>query len=232
MDNRISPRFYAIDYDRCLGNAERIYTLLQRCAVALASDFNTTAMDRERDDVEASGDSFDELAYVRRYATTAQYRALLDEFITQGRAAPDELLEDGARELLAYVGLRYPFGVLTYGSHDWQLAKIQASLPATVPVAVINHKYKIRHIKQWKDKTTGLFDLPPELRPGGGYRFAREVILVDDKAAAFEGIEPGVRGYWITHRELLPSQKGTVGPLVTRVASFAELVACERANSQ
>ena len=227
MSDRISRRFYVIDYDRCLGNAEQLYALLQQSVVTVVPEFDLAAMDRERDRVEATGGSFDELEYVRQWVTSVQYDMLLRRFVESGRRDPDVLLEAGARELLTYLKPCYPFGILTYGSRDWQLAKISASLPASVPTVVIDHKYKIRHIKEWKDATTGLFELQDVFRQVSGYRYAEEVILVDDKAAAFEGIDASMRGYWITHRELLPSQKGTVGPRVARVSSFPELIALE-----
>lgn len=231
MANRVSRRFYVIDYDRCLGDAERLYGLLQQSAVIIAPQIDMAAMDIERDKVESRGDSFDELAYIRRFLDDTQYQALLQRFIDIGRRNPCVLLEEGAQELLDYLEPRYPFGILTYGSPEWQWAKIKASLPSSMQVIVIDHKYKIRHIKGWKNYETELFELPAGFKRQGDYDATEEVILVDDKAAAFDGIEGRMRGYWMTFRDLLPSQMGTVGPSVVRVTSFSELIRHEESRN-
>lgn len=228
---RVSKKFYVLDYDRCLGNAERIYDLLQACTVARSDGFDVDSMNKERDEVESQGGSFDELPYVRRHLSgEVQYQGLLHDFVASGRSMePGVLLEEGALDLLEQLVRRYPCGILTFGSHDWQRVKIEASLPAEIPYIVMGHKYKIKYMKQWRDERTGLFVLPEEFSAASGYTHAEEVILVDDKAAAFLDIEAGMRGYWILHREPLPSQRGEVTELVSEVGSFRQLLKLEAA---
>lgn len=230
MPGRVSRRFYVIDYDRCLGNVERIYDLLQQSAVTIAPQIDIAVMDTERHKVEMRDDSFDALAYVRRFLDDLQYEELLRRFIEAGRRNPGALLEEGAQELLDYLESRYPFGILTYGSPDWQWSKIKASLPPSTQVIVIDHKHKVRYIKGWSNHETELFELPPEFKQLGDYETTEEVIIVDDKAAAFDEIGDRMRGYWMTLRNLLPSQMGSVEPTVARVTSFSELISYEEAR--
>lgn len=227
MHNRqVSPVFYVVDYDRCLGNAELLYGLLQDSVTAIRNDFDHAAMDAERHMVESRGDSFDVLRYVeQRLGDNAQYHGVLQVFIARGQSLPPgALLEDGAITFIEYLSTRHPFGILTFGSTAWQLAKLQASLPHALPHIIMGHKHKIRYMKQWRDPQTGLFVLPDEFWGATGYSHAAQLVLIDDKAAAFADIEDGMRGYWILHREVLPSQRGDVDGRVTKVTSFRQVI--------
>jgi hypothetical protein len=225
-DMQVSPVFYVVDYDRCLGNAERLYLLLQDSVMAVSSNFDCAAMNAERDTVESKGGSFDELRYVdKQLGDTAQYQAALRTFIARGQSQPPSaLLEDGALAFIDYLSARHPFGILTFGSPAWQAAKLQASLPRSLPHIIMGHKHKIRYMKQWRDPQTGLFVLPDEFRRATGYSHAAQLVLVDDKAAAFADIEDDMRGYWILHRQPLPSQKGDIDERVTKVVSFQQVI--------
>jgi FMN phosphatase YigB (HAD superfamily) len=193
--------------------------------------FDFVAMDTERDTVELSGGSFDELLYLKnQLVDDAQYQTVIKTFVTLGQSQPPgALLEEGATEFIEYLGERHPFGILTFGSQEWQYAKLQASGLYTVPHIVLSHKHKIMYMKEWRDSQSGLFVLPEEFSTPSGYRYARELVLVDDKAAAFAGIEAGMRGYWLLHRELLPSQAGEVTTRVVRVTSFNDILNYEAA---
>lgn len=228
---RVASRFYVLDYDRCLGNTERLYELLLDSVLTVAGDFDIAAMDAERRLAEASGGSFDGLAYIKQRLNGGErYQAVLRIFIARGQSqAPEALLEKGARDFIDYLIPRYPFGILTFGSPTWQSAKLEACSLHTAPHSIMNHKHKVEHMKDWRDDQTGFFSLPEEFSVPTGYSHARELILVDDKAAAFTGIEAGMHGYWLLHRELLLSQVGEVGARVMKVTSFNDIIYHEAA---
>lgn len=229
---RVASRFYVLDYDRCLGNTERLYSLLLESVTSVASDFDIAAMDAERQAAEVSGSSFDGLRYIKqRLGDDQRFRAALRAFIARGQSQPpDALLEEGARDFIDYLVPLYPFGILTFGSPVWQHAKLEACSLHTAPHSIMNHKYKIKHMKDWRDDRTGLFVLPEEFSAPTGYSHAKELILVDDKATAFADIEQGMRGYWLLHHWPLPSQAGEVDDaLVSEVTSFQQVIDLEAA---
>ena len=223
---RVAKRFYVLDYDRCLGNTEQLYRLLQTSVAAVMGDFDTSAMDESRRAADSRGSVFDELEYIKHHAgSPACYQQILRTFIARGQSiGATTLLEEGAVDFIEYLVQRYPFGILTYGRPAWQEAKLEASSLHVVPHIIVDHKYKIRSIRAWRDAQTGLFVLPAEFSDATGYSHAEEVILIDDKATAFADIEKGMRGYWLLHREPLTSQLGEVDALVSKVTSFQQVM--------
>ena len=219
MSDPTKPLF-ALDFDRCLGDVQALYGLLES-VIEEQGVMSKQQLMQARREVEISGGSFDALTYIAQHKGPDSVAQLLKAY--QARNCKDaNFLLPGAAELFEYLKskeLRY--FIITYGGENWQRAKIARSGITNVPVVVVDSSQKGSVLASWYDDRSLSFQLP-----GYPQYQAPSIVLVDDKAAAFSGLPaaPLARGYWLKSADLLPSQAGEVPENVRIIKSLGEIV--------
>lgn len=169
---------------------------------------------------ETKGESFDLLSYVKTVLSGEERVRLHESFVE--RTQTKDVLNNGARELLTSLRERsIPFGILTYGSYEWQLLKLRTAGLDNVPYLITEVSGKGRLLRSWVDADNYII-LPKEL---GGY-YARSIVMIDDKVREFNDIPLDlVKGYVLRPKNglLLPSQQGVVPKHLTVVNSLRDI---------
>lgn len=223
--------FWAIDFDRCIGNVDRLYGLLEE-VVAEIAPLNVTQLEAARKEVELSGGSFDVLGYLRdiKKIDQATYEQVLRTFLERARSVRQQLLEPGAEVLFAYLEeCNVPYAIVSYGNPLWQRLKIQAVGYGALPIYITDYPEKGKLIAGWHDNFSGRFTIPPDIT-GSDVLVVDNVVLVDDKAKAFDGLPLAARGYWVKplFGELLRSQQGSVPEWVISVRGLEAIIELEK----
>lgn len=218
--------FYVLDFDRCIGDTAKFHTALM-AAIAKLTPVSPANIRQAKHQAEQSGGSFDTASYIMNALISlnspVSWQEICEAMVAEARG--QDMLEPGAAELLQALddrGARY--GILTYGGDAWQRAKIQAANLAHVPHLITSVHSKGKVLAGWRQRD-GTFAIPAELA-GEESLVAESLLLIDDKAASFAEIPPGVRGIHIVWagRELLPSQMGELPPGVATVRSMNEAI--------
>jgi hypothetical protein len=118
---------------------------------------------------------------------------------------------------------------MTYGNPYWQRLKIAAAGLEKVPCIVVDSSRKARQIASWYDEAQNRYVLPRPLLDGAGAddRIVREIILVDDKLVAFDGLHERTRGYLVSGGEKYDSAPiGSVG--VRQVVGLEDIIDHEK----
>lgn len=214
--------FYILDLDRHLVDTIKLNRLLED-TIAKTTTIPLSVMRKARDEVEASGGSFDTATYIQPILAEIDYplERLMKDFIHSARR--QDVFELGAPELLAMIrSAGLPFGIVTYGGDIWQEAKLQATRLDNVPYVITPHKAKGKLIQSWQ-QPNGTFILPRELSHEVSHAMER-IFLLDDKASSFDGLPPEAYGLHVlpSDKPALAVQLGTVGPNVTVVSGLFE----------
>jgi hypothetical protein len=224
----VVERFWALDFDRCLARPSVLYDVFIDILDKRGIVEHDRLLDARRRD-ELSGGSFDVVSYLfrERLMSEDMFADVAAAFCVQVSQRTGEVLEEGAADFLRHlVATDQQFGIVSYGNPRWQDLKIAASGFDGMPRLIVNSKHKGRMIADWYQPDERAFLLPIELTTGGV--LARDVILVDDKAAAFDGLPAQASGYWLQlHDQLLKSQAGTVPGNVLTVKTFTDIIASE-----
>lgn len=224
----VVERFWALDFDRCLARPSVLYDVF----VDIVDQRGIVDPERllyARRKNELSGGSFDAISYLfqEQLMSESIFTDIAEAFHAQISREASGVLEEGVAEFISYLkATDQPFGIVSYGNPRWQNLKIAACGFDGVPRMIVANKYKGRVISEWYQPNRAAFLLPRELMTDNVV--AHEVVLVDDKAAAFEGLPAQARGYWLQlSPSLLPSQRGDVPPRVTIARSYADIIANE-----
>lgn len=221
--------FYALDFDRCLGNTNQLYRLL----LTILDERNLTSgkdLDDMRLKVEASGGSFDVMTYLHEKLDAKQLYDLTQAYLAFHSPHPDVFLNQGARHLLDWLDkTKSDFGILTYGGTVWQTLKIKQAGLGQVPHFVLDHPKKSQLLTSWYDEQTGSYHLPAAFHMGRQYQ---SVVVVDDKAQAFAGLDatPNTRGYWIcdVDKTVSEDERNSIPECVRQVRSLDEIIHYEQ----
>lgn len=145
-------------------------------------------------------------------------------------AAGDEAIDaeavriDGASRLIdELIRRQLPFGILTHGEFDLQHAKLRAAQLADVPYLITDTIRKAELMRQWRHPEGG-FIIPAEL--AGEPLHVQRIVLLDDKAAAFDNLTDGVDGF-LFRRDgwpVLEQQAGEIPAEVQTIHSLDELL--------
>lgn len=228
MNIRVTPEsnidtFYIVDFDRTLADSDKLLQVF----VEITNQYINLPLDRIEKidaDIKAKGDSFDTASYVRDHLAeqgeSELWERLEKQFIHESRAL--NMLLPGANELLEYLNKQHlSHGILTYGNPLWQHLKLTAAGFNHVHRIVTTNKHKGVLISSWQ-RDDGLFHLPPEF----GNVVTNKIVLIDDKAASYEGFpaEPS-HGYQVLdYATALPAQLGDVPRNVTHVTSLQQVI--------
>ena len=220
---------WVLDFDRCLGGTPALYDLFVNVIQDLG--IATTAQLKDaRQYIEQTGGSFDVLNYLyqNNLVDDELYQRVAAAYLRRAKAAPVSMLEPGAGVFLERLhNANHSCGILSYGDERWQRLKIAASGLERMSAMITDEKSKGRLIALWYDDARGVFDVPSGITMHHKTPYG-EVVLVDDKAVAFDGLPSAARGYWLqSHKTLLPSQKGSVPGNVRIVRSFQEIIDLE-----
>lgn len=226
MEKRLK-QFWVLDFDRCLADVDMLVELFVDIAYSRVS-FDPSLLDKERINAEQQGISFDQYEAISRFIPASGMKEIEHAFITSPQARSARC--SGADKLIAYLSHspERRAAILTYGSKKWQTLKVQAAFgdDISLPYQIISHPNKAREIASWFNADSGLFYIPELLCD---HTIAEEVVLVDDKAIAFQDMPKHTRGYWFQQGTLLPSQQGNVGPEVSIVyGSLERIISIEK----
>lgn len=219
--------FYAVDFDRCLGNVDACFGLLQSVIVDM-TDVDISELLAARSHVEATGETFLVFEYLGSITTPQNAQAIESEFIRRGMAHPGSLLEPGARELLDWLATdKRQYGIITHGETRWQIAKIHAAGLGDLPRMIASHKNKAAFVASWQDGESG-YVIDENVFGGESVR-ADHVVLIDDRAVAFEGLPVSARGYWVVIDGVVkPFQQGELPANVTQVQHINDIITYEK----
>jgi len=222
--------FWAIDFDRCIGNVDKIYQLFERLLCETIETVDITALESARFEIESVGGSFDMLAYVRQHTTNEEaYQVLIHAFLIEASQVRDSLFMPGVYELVRYLERQLlPYGIVSFGHQDWQTLKITAMGLGDVPRLIVDQSHKGEIIGTWQASEG--FVIPTALG-GGNALMSESIVLVDDKAISFAGLPESARGYWVRSTDLLQSQRGTIPNSVIPVEALDEIVAIEQSTA-
>ncbi|TAL14840.1 hypothetical protein EPN95_01275 [Patescibacteria group bacterium] len=213
--------FYAIDFDRCLSDTDKLDKIFYTLADEEYPQLDAAELLRARNEVEDTGRTFDQIGALQKVFNESELADFLDVFIN--RAIKEDVLSPSARDFIkALESHNLQYGLVTFGGIRWQQVKIKASGVDSIPTLITDHTGKGEIIAKWQ-QADGTFLIPSDLTTKELY--VKTVVLLDDKAIAFSGLPQAARGYWVqsTTKPLLPSQDGTV-PGNVRIARGLEQV--------
>jgi hypothetical protein len=221
MSEKRIDTFYIIDFDRCLGSVDASFSLL----ASIIEEMGVVASDvfqKARAETEAKGISFTVFGFLKEYTTDEATQTVVDEFVHRGHAQKDSLLEAGARHFIDWLDdKKRQYGIMSYGDPIWQPTKIVAAGLGSIPRQIINDPYKAHEIATWYDQNDEQYHLPEVF---GGY-ISRTIVLIDDKASAFDNLPAGTRGYWVLKNGIaLPFQAGPVPPAIITVDQIDKII--------
>ncbi len=219
--------FYAVDFDRCLGNVDACFGLLQEVITDL-TDVDMSELMVARRHVEATGETFLVFDYLASITTPENGERIESEFIRRGQASAGSLLEPGARELIDWLTTaEKEFGIITHGEQRWQIAKIKAAGLGDMPRMIASHKNKAAFVASWQNDQ-GSFDIAASVFNGDPVH-ADHVVLIDDRAVAFEGLPAQARGYWVViDGDVKPFQEGSLPAHVTHIERISDIISYEK----
>lgn len=218
--------FFAIDFDRCLTKGETFALLymevLDELGVIAYVDINAV-----KEDAESRGESFLMLTYLRDNGlfdvhTEEQVAQIFQERAQEKRY---RFVADDADVLFDYLRKeKVPHAIISYGENSWQELKIKAAGLEDVPHQIVSHPRKSDELRSWLKGDS--YRLPRIF----GDELVDEIVLIDDKAVAFDDLPPRVRGYWMRAKDgsLIPSQQGTVPDSVQIVYDFKSIIEKEK----
>jgi hypothetical protein len=195
LENYSIDTFYAIDFDRCLGDVDKGFELLERVLVEIDLDAANSLKDL-RFKVESSGGSFSPYRFLKQLDGT-DWSSIRSRYLELSESMPTA--EDGAHYFIDYLkDSQKAFCIMSYGDLEWQMLKIEASGFADLPVLIVDSLEKSKIVKSWQHNN-GQFAIPEDFFSDSKPRTAREVVLIDDKAAAFHDLPDEARGYWVNN---------------------------------
>jgi len=219
----MSRTFYVLDFDRTLGSLTASTSLLLHVLSSYESDAFVYQVKEQLQVSSDAGRSLDMNELLESTLPPNVVKTVLDEFVKTGLENAN-LCEPGVSKFLNWLQLEHlHFGIVSYGSHKWQLAKIQAAGLGHIPSYIIPTPQKAEVIAGWQTSDGTKFNIPRELT-GAGMLTVDTVILVDDKAIAFDGLNSKARGYLVLPSSPLLSQRGDIPQNVQRVLRIDDII--------
>jgi len=215
------PRYILIDFDRTLANVDILHDILED-VVAEETGVSTDFLREARETAELQGKSFDTIEYVRHNVAQAEsnaWNAILASF-TRKVAHRTDTLEPYAAEFLHELQQRaIPFGIITYGLHEWQSTKLHAVGLGSVPHYITPKQQKGELLTTWQNKD-GSFTLPDDLSLTSERHTYETLAFIDDKPISFIGIPVEVTAILVHPLASKPVDQGdAVLPEQVRVAN-------------
>jgi hypothetical protein len=222
---RLQMPFYVIDFDRTLGSVEANTKLLVRSVNDIVGD-NLLVGEMQKTIVELSdaGLAFDAYGYLLSRTSADTVDKVMERFEMLGQQSIENLREKGVSEFLEWMrATERSYCIMSYGSPDWQTAKVRAAGLGDAPLIIVNSPDKVAIINSWQN-SAGEYDVSVGFSRS---RQFKQIVLIDDKAKAFANIDTTIRGYHVAKEPLLLSQQGQVSPDVVRVMQINEIIQYE-----
>lgn len=225
--------FYLIDFDRCLGNIEGSFDILKEVVHDLG------IVDRQifksmREEIELRGQTFSALERIKSHFPSVVLDDVEKLYQERAKLEPYNLLEPGAIELINYLNsTNRMFCIMSFGDNRWQTIKILSSGIGKVPMVIVPKSQKSKYIRKWRNHITKKFVVPKGFFADNLSKEAREVVLIDDKASAFNNLPKGARGYCVTGSSSihLKASKTKLPTSVMQVSRIDEIITLESARS-
>lgn len=195
-------RLWLLDFDRCLGDVDELVDDLFRVATAKSGQIKNW---REAEDKYKNGLLVDFLDHVREGAGKEGWQKLLDIFGERAEIDSGEgVRETGVSEFLNWLEERHEaFAILSYGQSDWQRAKIKRAGLSGLPYQIVSTPKKAKLIADWYDPGERVYIRPDMKGDEGLGKKYDEVIIVDDKLRAFDGLPEACRAYLVNKSKLI-----------------------------
>ncbi len=224
--------FFVVDFDRCLGNIEGSFAILKEVVHDLG------IVDRQifksmREEIESNGLTFSALEQITNYYPNVNLDDIEKLYLTRAGLEPENLLESGAKDFITFLkSSNRRFCIMSYGDIRWQTIKIKSSGIGKVPLAIVKKANKSEYIRRWLDPNTGKFKIPKEISSDNIEIVANEVVLVDDKMAAFSNLPKEARGYYVSGSSSSYSVKlpKKLPPRVKQISHIDEIITFESTN--
>lgn len=223
MNDPVLTAFYILDLDRTLLDTERAAKIMRDAASWRNTDL-AAELTQKIEDYTLYGESFSMHDFIVE-RVGEQELALIEQKYRE-LASGQDLLNTGAKELMAYIETRpnTAFGILTFGSPKGQALKIQVSGLGAIPFMVTQETFKGEQISSWRDES-GVYHLPTEL----GGQMAHTIVFVDDKPFSFKGLAADCRGYWV--KSLYDAGMEKLPDYVVPVKNLQAIIALENLHA-
>lgn len=224
-DTDIIDDFFVVDFDRCVGNVDASFELL-KFVIDKLSIFDSAALQKARSEAEACNISFDAIEHIKKLNPGADVASIKAMYIEMAKPIRGSLLECGADEFINYLRSNNKhFCIMSYGNECWQKLKIEAVGLSDVPTVLVKNKRKGHHIANWFNEMSENFDIPGSCFMDGIGRITSNVVLVDDKAVAFEGLPSRATGYLVQGSAKNNSDESAmVSKLINKVLRINEIL--------
>lgn len=225
MNENSIGTFYVLDLDRTLYNTIKGAKIMEE-VISLHNTELAVALAQRFREASSLGESFAIRDFIVEIVGEDEMQKI--EVAHRQTAREQDLLNPGARELIAYIRAKKDaeLGILTYGSLLGQTLKMAATLGLEhIPYLITSETFKATFIASWR-QDDGFYHVPDEL---GGF-VAREIVFVDDKPFSFKGLAVDCRGYLV--KGLYDAGIETIPDNVTVVTDLFEVVASEKKHAQ
>lgn len=222
---QIIDTFFALDFDRCLGDYEASVDLTKRLIDEITS-LDGHTFRKLHDQSTAVKKTFHVMEYLKENDPGIDLEIFQAAYVERARKKPGVLLEPWADELLNYLNsASHHHCIVSYGDRGWQIAKINGAGLDDVVKVIVPNEFKGQYIAEWFDEASGNFIVPKECFHDGIAKKAREVVLIDDKAKAFHGLHRNARGYLLQDiSRLYASPKLKIPASVKRVNRLDQII--------
>ena len=211
-----TPEVLVLDFDRTLGDVDRIMNRVYESAAAIGLDPNPI---RHLRDQSEGKQPFAPLDYIRERVDSVRFKSFKDHFVHGTGKSGSILYPDAERFMQRLTAHNIPHTILTYGVDEtWQSLKVMAAgYPVSYMVTSTQDKGPIIASFQGADGVFAMHD-PREISL---YKSDR-LVFIDDKASAFDSFPQteGYHGLWLQRSSLLDSQKGSVPANVSVISSL------------
>jgi hypothetical protein len=217
--------FFVLDFDRCLGDYEANISLTRELIDEL-SVIDGQTFRSVHDETTANKMTFHVMDYLKENDPDIDLSLFQSTYVERALLAPGSLLEPWADEFIDFLReAGHNFCIVSFGDKSWQTAKINAAGLGDIVKVIIPNEYKGRHIAKWFDERSGYFIVPKECFLDGIAKKAREVVLIDDKVKAFNGLQAKARGYLLQDiSRIYASPQGKMPSSVKRVTRLDEII--------
>lgn len=223
MNNANISTFYVLDLDRTLYDTVKA-TELMRGVIALHDTTLAAALEQRFEEYTSLGESFSMRDFIVENVGEEEMQKI--EVKYHERALQQDLLNPGAKELIAYIRSKQDvaMGILTYGSELGQAMKIAAAAGLEgIPYSITSETFKGALIAGWR-QDDDLYHVPEVF---GGYT-AKKIVFVDDKPFSFKGLPIDCRGYLV--RSVYDAGIEKLPVYVEAVDTLNQVIAGEKAR--
>jgi len=190
-------KFFVVDFDRCIGNIDASFNILKEVAHELS------IVDRQlfvsmRKESESDGKTFSPLEHLKKNYSSVDLDTIEKMYLNQASIQKNSLFEPGANEFLNYLNYsNQNFCIMSFGDKRWQMIKIKGLGINDIPLEIVRKANKCNYIQKWFDNKNRFYLIPKKYFLDDKPRITKEIILIDDKAVAFDELPSNVRGYLV-----------------------------------